>query len=132
MDTEDEFDDHFEPWTESSAATLLAAGDALADAVRMHALALAESSEAQNIQAVFTASDVLLPIVLAYADAQFNLTGNGFPFGVLRAWADDEEGDSETGEEEPVVGTGLSVLSRQDFLVTDKSAVLAGGRTAYQ
>lgn len=78
--------------------------------------------------AVFAASAVLLPVVLAYADAQFNLTGNGFPFGPLHDFAEDEEDDEEG---EAVVGNGLSILSRQDFVLTDEEAALAAGRTAY-
>lgn len=133
VDADDEYDDDFEPWTDAGAVALQTAGDALADAVRSHARTLAGLSESRDIRAVFAASEVLLPVVLAYADAQFNLTGNSFPFGPLHQFADEDDdeddGDSDEGE---AVGSGLSVLSRQDFRVTDDAAVLAAGRTAYQ
>lgn len=133
MDRETDVDDDVDPWTPAGAAQLIAAGDALADAVREHARALAALTNSRDIQAVFVASDVLLPVVLAYADAQFNLTGNGFPFGPLHDFADDEDEDEDEQEEDAaVVGTGLSVVSRQDFVVTDESAVLADGRAAHQ
>lgn len=122
--------DDFEPWTATGAAELVAASEALAGAVREHARVVAALTESQDINAVFAASEVLLPVVLAYADAQFNLTGNGFPFGPLHDFADqDDEGDGD--EEEAVVGSGLSVLSRQDFVLTDEAAALAAGRSAY-
>jgi hypothetical protein len=49
-----------------------------------------------------------MPVVLAYADAQFNLTGSGFPLGPLHDFVDEDDGD----EEEALVGDGLSILSR--------------------
>ncbi len=131
VDADDDFEDDFNPWTPTGAAELVAAGEALAEAVREHARVLAALTESQDSQAVFAASEALLPVVLAYADAQFNLTGNGFPFGPLHDFA--EEDDEEDGdEEEAIVGSGLSVLSRQDFVLTDEEAALAAGRGAYQ
>lgn len=130
MDADDDFEDNFTPWTATGAAALLAAGEALAIAVRKHARVVAALTESQEIRAVFPASEALLPVVLAYADAQFDLTGNGFPFGPLHDFADEEdEGDGD--QEEPVIGSGLSVLSRQDFVLTDEAAALAAGRAAY-
>lgn len=85
-----------------------------------------------GINEVFAASDRLLPAVLAYADAQFDYTGNGFPFGVLHDYAeDDDEGDDETGEEDLEPSVGISVLQRQDYRVTNEAAVMSAGRAAY-
>lgn len=81
---------------------------------------------------MFAANELLLPVVLVYADAQFDLTGNGFPFGPLHAFADEDQDDEGGGDEgEAVVGKGLSVLSRQDFVLVDEAAALEAGRSAY-
>ena len=101
-------------------------GKAVAD--HAHAVAAADG----DITQVFQASDRLLPALLAYADAQFNLTGNAFPFGLLAEWVDNEDTDDEadeTGEEWPV--EGLSVLQRHDYTVTDFDAVMRAGRQAF-
>ena len=129
-DADDDFEDDFDPWTATGASDLVAAGNALAGAVQEHARVLAALTESQDMQAVFAASEVLLPFVLAYADAQFNLTGNGFPFGPLHDFAEEDEEDGD--EQEAVVGNGLSILSRQDFILTDEKAALAAGRAAYE
>lgn len=127
---DDDFEDDFDPWTAAGATALISAGDALARAVQEHARTIAGLIETRQIQKVFDASDLLLPVVLAYNDAQFNLTGNAFPFGPLQDFADDDEDDDEG--EEPVIGSGLSVVTRQDFIVTDEDAALDAGRSAYR
>ena len=86
MDVQSDIADDFDPWTPSGADRLLA-GDALADAVRAHARTLAALTDSRDIQAVFVASDVLLPVVLAYADAQFSFTGNGQMTGLMAVGA---------------------------------------------
>ncbi|MBB3676282.1 hypothetical protein [Modestobacter versicolor] len=83
-----------------------------------------------GISDVFAATDRLLPAVLAYADAQFEYTGNGFPFGVLHQFA--EQDDADGPEDEPEPAPGISVLERHDYQVTDEDAVLAAGRRAYR
>lgn len=130
MDADDHVEDDFTPWTPEGAAALLTAGEALVEAVREHARVTAAQTGSQDIRAVLTASEVLLPVVLAYADAQFDLTGNGWPLGFLHdlAEGDDEE---EQPDEESEIGSGLSVLSRQLFVLTDEEAALAAGRAAY-
>jgi hypothetical protein len=125
-------DDEFDPWTEAGAAELIAAAAALATAVQEHAQTIAGLLPTRQIQKVFAASELLLPVVLAYNDAQFNLTGNAFPFGPLQDFADDDEDDDEDEGTEPAVGSGLSVVTRQDFIVIDEGAALDAGRSAYR
>ena len=67
--------------------------------------------------------------MLAYADAQFAYTGNGFPLGVLHQLAEQDDEDEATDEPEPA--TGISVLQRHDYQVTDEAAVMSAGRRAY-
>ena len=125
-------DEEFQPWTPEGAARLRTAAAELAAAITAHAEAVTAVPNNTGITEVFAASDRLLPAVLAYADAQFDYTGNGFPFGVLQDYAeDDDEGDDETGEEDLEPSVGISVLQRQDYRVTNEAAVMSAGRAAY-
>ena len=134
-------DDDLTQFTPAGAERLRAAAAELAAAVTAHAEAVAAVTGDAGMPEVFAASDRLLPAVLAYADAQFDLTGNDFPFGVLHTYADDEDDTDEddvAGEAgAPAAATGSStgsvevaVLQRHDLLVTDEAAVLAAGRRA--
>ncbi|TYP86908.1 hypothetical protein BD833_108194 [Blastococcus xanthinilyticus] len=98
-------------------------------AITAHAEAVTAVSKDADITEVFAATDRLLPAVLAYADAQFDYTGNGFPFGVLHQFAEQDDEDEPADEPEPA--TGISVLQRHDYRVTDVAAVLSAGRRAY-
>lgn len=131
-------DDDLTQFTPAGAERLRAAAAELAAAVTAHAEAVASVTGEAGMPEVFAASDRLLPAVLAYADAQFDLTGNDFPFGVLHSYAENDETDDEPQTEDvgddgaPVSGTtDVSVLQRHDLRVTDEAAVLAAGRRAY-
>lgn len=78
MDDDHDFPEHT-PWTDEGAARLTAAAEALASAVSEHARAIVSAQGEKDIMKVFAASDLLLPIVLAYADAQFDLPGTASP-----------------------------------------------------
>jgi hypothetical protein len=71
-----------------------------------------------------------LPLLFAYADAQFDYTGNGFPFGALRQFVTDE-GDDEGPPPQARPASGISVLRRHDYAVTDEASLwrLAGRPT---
>ncbi|MCZ2805309.1 hypothetical protein O2W18_09355 [Modestobacter sp. VKM Ac-2983] len=136
-------DDDLTPFTPAGADRLRAAAAELAAAVTAHAEAVTAVTGEAGMPEVFAASDRLLPAVLAYADAQFDLTGNDFPFGVLHGYAEDDEQDDEPQVGDAAVGdaadgaatasgtTDVSVLQRHDLRVTDEAAVLAAGRRAY-
>lgn len=128
---DDDFVDDFDPWTETGATALVAAADRLAKAIRDHARTVAGLRETQQIQKVFAANDELLPLVLAYSDAQFDFTGNAGNFGPLHDFEDDDD-DDDDDDVQVIQGTGLSVVSRQDFVVTDEAAILDAGKTAYR
>jgi hypothetical protein len=129
----DDFD--FTPWTSAGAARLRGAAEELAAAVREHAAAITAAKSHAEFVAVMQATERLMPILLSYADAQFAYTGNGFPFGALREYDEDEdatEEDADPGDDAPVASAGISVLQRHDYRVTDEAAVLAAGRAAYR
>lgn len=128
-------DEEFQPWTPEGAARLRTAAAELAAAVTAHAEAVTAVTNNAGITEVFAASDRLLPAVLAYADAQFDYAGNGFPFGVLHDYAEDDEeddgADDGADEEDVEPSVGISVLQRHDYRVTDEAAVMSAGRAAY-
>ena len=127
--------DDFTQWTPADAERLRAAAAALAAAVSAHAAEVSALTGEDGVPELLAANDRLLPAVLAYADAQLDLTGNDFPFGVLHAYAEDEEEDADedvpadalpVSQAPPASGvTALSVLQRHDLQVTDEAAVLA-------
>jgi hypothetical protein len=122
-------DDDFTPWTSQGAARLLATGAQLAAAILAHADTVAAATSHAEMQEVFAAGDGLLPAVLAYADAQFDYTGTGFPFGVLHQVAEHDDDDDDDDDDEATAG--VTVLQRRDYRVTDEAAVLDAGRRAY-
>jgi hypothetical protein len=121
-------DDDFTPWTPRGAARLRAAA-ALSAAIVTHADAVARVTPHARIKEVYVASKGLLPAVLAYADAQYDYTGAGFPFGVLHQFAENDEDDDEEGEEVPAAG--VTVLQRRDYRLTNEAAIMDAGRRAY-
>jgi hypothetical protein len=122
-------DETFAPWTAEGAARLRAAAAELAAAITAHADAVSAVTTQTAITDVFAASERLLPAVLGYADAQFDFTGNGFPFGVLHRFVDQDDEDEPADEPQPAAG--ISVLQRHDYQVTDEAAVMTAGRRAY-
>jgi hypothetical protein len=130
--SDQEPDEDFTPWTTEGAARLRTAARQLAAAIAAHAETVTAVTSGAGIDEVFAASDRLLPAILAYADAQFDYTGNGFPFGVLHDYAeDDDELDEAADDDEPEPSVGISVLQRHDYRVTDEAAVMSAGRAAY-
>ena len=130
-------DDDLTQWTPAAAERLRAAAAELAAAVTAHAAAVSAVAGDDDVPAVFAADDRLLPAVLAYADAQFDLTGTDGPFGDLDA--EDEVVDLGVDLGGPVVPgaapelsgvTDVSVLQRHDLQVTDEAGVLAAAGEA--
>jgi hypothetical protein len=127
-DDAEAFEDTFEPWTENGATRLADAAQAVQAAVALHARALVAANG--DDEAVFKASEDLLPVLLAYADAQVDFTGYGFPFGPLAQFVDDDDAELEVyGDDWPT--RGISVVQRHDYVVADEAAVLTAGRQAY-
>lgn len=81
-------DDDYRPWSEQRRTELLAAGAALAAAVERHSHVVAALSTDDDVPALFAEADVVRDIALAYADALFEYTGTGYPFGVLETLKD--------------------------------------------
>lgn len=123
-------DEDFTPWTPEGATQLRARAAELAAALTAHAEAVTAVNGQAGIPEVFEAGERLLPAVVAYAEAQFAYSGNGFPFGVLHDYVEDDD-DDEPAEVEAEPSSGISVLQRQDYRLTDEAAVMSAGRQAY-
>jgi hypothetical protein len=125
----------FTPWTVERREALLDAGDVLAQAVRAHTRAYASAAGLEDFPSTFPAADALLAAAKAYAEAQFNYSGNGYPFGVLHSIEEEPEGPVQGAPvaEAPVGPVpGITILQRIDLAVVDEAAVLAAGREAYR
>lgn len=130
MSDEHEHRGRLEFWTPAGADRLQASAAELIAAVSEHANAVSAAQGEADMPLVWAASDRLLEVAVAYAWAQTEYTGTGFPFSVLMPYLDDEDQDEE--EVDPAVSpSGISVISRRDYEVVDPDAVLRAGREAY-
>lgn len=126
--------DDLTQWTSADAERLRAAAAELAAAVTAHAAEVSAVTGEDDGLRLVAAHDRLLPAVLAYADAQLDLTGNDFPFGVLHTYEEDEvidlgidlDAPDDVPDALPELSgvTEVSVLQRHDLRVTDEAVVL--------
>ncbi len=119
--------DEFTPWTAEGADRLRFAAREAAAALIQHADTVAALGEI-DFPEILASSGRLVPILRALSDAQFDYTGNAGPFGRLEGW-DDMEGEDDPGEQPQ--GTGITILQRSDYRLTDEDAVIEAGRSAY-
>lgn len=122
----------FNPWSVERREALLDAGDVLAQAVRAHTRAFASAASVEDFPNTFPAADELLAAAKAYAEAQFNFSGNAYPLGILHSLEEEGAEDDEDADESDVPVTGITILQRIDYAVVDEAALLAAGRAAYR
>lgn len=127
----DDLDDEPAPWSAEGAASLRSAAAQLIQAISAHAESVLATSGRAQLGDVMVASDRLVPAVLAYADAQAAYAQYAYPFGVLHQYADNDSDDEEIDTDESVATTGVTVLERRDYRITDEPAVIAAAKTAY-
>lgn len=99
--------------------------DALIAALRTHAEAMAATAP---VSTAMPAINALREAALAYVEAVAELTGWENVFADLYGEGED---DDEAEPEATDAVTGITVLSRHDYAVTDEEAVMAAGREAY-
>src|SRR4051794_28371323 len=102
--------DDFTPWAPDGAVRVRQTAAALAEALLAHAEAVAAASEA-DIVSVFEANERLLPLAVAYSDAQFDFTGNFGPFGLLHDEVEDDEPDDEPDVPDVPAGPGEATVA---------------------
>lgn len=125
---EDDFED--EPditWTEEARARVRAAAEQLMVTVQTHAGTLTALGGERDMQAVFNANKQLAESASAYADAQFDLTHTGWPLGLIEVDDAVDDDDDDDDDEHP----SISILSRADYLVHDRQALMEAGYAAY-
>jgi hypothetical protein len=119
-----EFD---EPWSEPARQRFEAAvGDLIAN-LRGHAeRVMAMSGRQRETPELVRSLEALSSAVQAFDDAHLDFTGFAVPLGLVE---DDLDGDFDfdLGDFSGVV----AVLRRDDYLVTDREALIAAGRAAY-
>ena len=129
-DFEDQ-DADFTPWTTDGADRLRLAAAGAATALQRHAEIVGKLTSESRTFDVIEASNLLLPALLEVANAQFEFTGNSGPLGLLFSLVDDDDDDDDEVDEQ-VPTSGLSVLQRRDYRVSDEASVIAQGRDAYR
>lgn len=124
-------DDDFTPWTTDGASRLRLAAAEAAKALERHAETVGKLTSKSPPIELIEASNLLLPALLEVAKAQFEFTGSSGPLGLLFSLVPDAEEDEED-KDEPVATTGLSILQRRDYRVSDEASIIAQGRDAYR
>lgn len=118
-------------WTAAARTAFASAGDHLLAELSAHIAFLStadrETSWAKNVEIY----GVLKQAAIAYADAQFDLTGNFGPFGILEERGGDEEDDDEDDDREPQPTSFVSVLQRADYAVLDEETLVAAARLTF-
>lgn len=116
-------------WTSPARDQLLAAADAVADAVKAHAAAVAAASSTTDEDALYDAGDPLRDALDAYAEAQFAYSETLPPYDV-----DTDDEDEHVGVAEPAIAdadiTGVTIVQRLDFRIVNRDAVMTAGKAA--
>jgi hypothetical protein len=128
MTENDDYEDT--QWTAMARTGFRAAGADLLSAISAHIDFLAAAEIGTPWEEISALSNRLERAALAYASAQFDLTGNSGPFGDLQEWEDEEE-DDEDEDDELEAFSSVSVLSRSDYAVLDAQAVLTAGQRMF-
>ncbi|MES2094554.1 MAG: hypothetical protein V4531_12190 [Actinomycetota bacterium] len=125
--SEDDTDEDTQ-WTAAARATFNTAGVDLLAAISAHINFFSSAELGTSWTEKNDLNEVVMHAAAAYADAQFDLTGNSGPFGDLLEWDDDEADDDD---ELPQPTSFISVLQRADYGVLDEESVLVAGRLKF-
>ncbi|MFC5503190.1 hypothetical protein ACFPJ4_13155 [Lysinimonas soli] len=123
-------EDDFTPWTAEGAERLRVAAGEAGRALQRHAEAVGKLTSSSPSIELIEASNLLLPALLEVATAQFEFTGNSGPLGLLFSLEDEDE-DEDDDEDEEENTTGISILQRRDYRVSDEDSIIEQGREAY-
>lgn len=117
-------------WSAKARAALESAADSLVAAIEAHRAALLPLGNSRSDTAkVFVANDELARAAAAYAEAQMDFTGTGWPMGAIEL-DDDEDDDYDDEPELPSGSRFISVRTRYEYLVPDVSSLLQAGGVA--
>jgi len=126
----DDHGDEDTQWTAEAGARMSSAGGELLAALSAHIELLSKATLTTPWTEIFDGNIAVEQAAIAYANAQFDLTGNSGPFGEVKEWEDeDEDEDEDDDDEQPL--SFVSVLQRADYGVLDEQAVLEAGRLKF-
>jgi hypothetical protein len=122
------------PFTETTAARLIEVGEALIEALRDH-IAAAAVRDAANAEALWEAGEQVVQAAALFDDAHFDHVELPAPVGDFNELDDGEGTDAEVEHDDAIALSieavaGVTMLTRQDFVVTDPDALLAVAREA--
>ncbi|QMW66457.1 hypothetical protein H4N58_00200 [Mumia sp. ZJ1417] len=134
----DEHPENTEPdrWSDEAKDSFVRAADALSSALRTHAVVVAAAGSDIDVATIDAAKQALADALEAYDEAQYDYSGTFPPFAIIE---EDEGGDDGHDHDDaahdgaPIDDqdvTGVTVLQRMDYRVTDPRAVVAAGAVA--
>ncbi|WP_370617060.1 hypothetical protein [Mumia sp. Pv 4-285] len=122
-------------WTDEAKDSFVRAAEALTSALRTHTVAVAAAGSEADVATITAAKDALAAALEAYDEAQYDYSGTFPPFAIIEE--DVEDGHDHTHEPDPDAApltdeaiSGVTILQRTDYRITDPQAVLAAGIVA--
>ncbi|KAA1424883.1 hypothetical protein FE697_002960 [Mumia zhuanghuii] len=122
-------------WTDEAKDSFVRAAEALTSALRTHTVAVAAAGSDADVATISAAKDALAVALEAYDEAQYDYSGTFPPFAIIEEDVDDEhdhahDDDSDAAPLLDEAITGVTILQRTDYRITDPQAVLAAGIVA--
>ena len=126
------------PYSAHTCRDLLKAAESLIDALRSYTSVATAITESENLDALEKVGDELAISGARFDQAHINHLSLGAPIGDLDLLGLDEDGDSkDCGEEDEASllneesAIPISIFTRQDFVVTDVSTLVAAAALSF-
>lgn len=126
-------------WSDEAKDAFVRAADALSSALRTHAVAVAAAGSDSDVATIEAAKHALAEALETYDEAQYDYSGTFPPFAIIEEDGDeDEEGGHAHDHDHSAAAiadqdvSGVTILQRMDYRVTDPRAVIAAGKVAQQ
>ena len=117
-------------WTPAAREAYSRRADELADAIRSHVAAnLDRSGRVNEMESYLASVKALRHAVAAFDDAEFDWCGS-FPLG-FESDEDEDQDEREDDDDEVETGQFLTLSGQWDFRLTDPTATIQAGRSAY-
>jgi len=121
-------------WSDDAKDAFVRAADALSSALRTHTVAVAAAGSDADVATIDASKQALADALEAYDEAQYDYSGTFPPFAIIEEDDEDEHDhahEAQDGDATPDENiTGVTVLQRMDYRVTDPRAVVAAGSVA--
>ncbi|MGH1564414.1 hypothetical protein [Mumia sp. DW29H23] len=120
-------------WTDEAKDAFVRAAEALSSALRTHTVAVAAAGSDADVATIDAAKEALANALESYDEAQYDYSGTFPPFAIIEEDVDAEDGHDHVHDGTPLGDqevTGVTVLQRMDYRITDPQAVIAAGVVA--